>query len=81
MQNDKKVKNLHLGLHQEVAIPPRMGKLRKNAHLACTTNINLLLQAGLGVNDASQIFERLHQLHITTTNGGVNKQLGGTPAH
>jgi hypothetical protein len=28
IQNDKKAKNFHLGMHQEVAIPPHMGELR-----------------------------------------------------
>jgi len=53
-----------------------MGKLHKSAQPMCMMSINFLLQLGMGV---SQILERLHQLHGATTNGGVNKQLGGTP--
>jgi hypothetical protein len=60
VRNDKRVKNLHLGLHREVAIPPHMGELHKSAQPTRTTSINLLLQARLGVDDASQILERLH---------------------
>jgi hypothetical protein len=46
-----------------------------------TVIINLFLQVGLGVDDASQILESLHQLHKTTMDAGVNRQLKGTPAH
>jgi hypothetical protein len=60
MLNDKKIKNLHLGLHRKVAIPPHMGELRKSAQPARTASINPLLQVGLGVDDASQIFEKFH---------------------
>jgi hypothetical protein len=60
MWNGKKTKNLHLGLHRKVAIPPHMGELGKNAQPTCMANINLLLQASMGVDDASQILERLH---------------------
>ncbi len=55
MRNNERAKNLHLGLHWKVTIPPHMGELHKSAQPTHTTSINLLLQAGLGVNDASQI--------------------------
>ncbi len=77
--NDKRATNLHLGLHRKVAIPQHMGKLHKSAQPMRMMNINLLLQASMGVDNASQIHERLHQLLEATTNGGVNRQLGGTP--
>jgi hypothetical protein len=70
MRNDKRATNLHLGLHRKVAIPPQMGKLHKSAKPMPMTSINLLLQAGMGVDNASQIHERLHQLHRATTHGG-----------
>jgi len=60
MRNDKRATNLHLGLHRKVAIPPHMGKLHKSAQPMRMTSINLLLQAGMGVDNASQIHERLH---------------------
>jgi hypothetical protein len=44
-------------------------------------NINLLLQVGLGVDDASQTLEKLHQLHKATADGVVNRQLGGSSNH
>jgi hypothetical protein len=52
VRNDKRAKNLHLDLHREVAIPPHMG--------TCMASINLLLQVGLKVDNASQILEKLH---------------------
>ncbi len=58
--NDKRAKNLHLGLHQKVAIPPHLKELCKNAQPTCMASINLLLQASLGDDDASHIFEKLH---------------------
>jgi hypothetical protein len=81
VQNDKRAKNLHLGLHQKVPIPPHMGELHKSAQPTRMANINFFLQAGLGIDDASQILEKLHQLHRTVANEGVSKQLGGTPTH
>jgi hypothetical protein len=60
MRNNKKAKNLHLGLHREVAIPPHMGELCENAQPTHMANINLLLQVGLGVDDASQIPKKFH---------------------
>ncbi len=56
MRNNKRAKNLHLGLHQEVVIPPHMGELHKSAQPTHMANINLLLQACLGIDNASQIF-------------------------
>jgi hypothetical protein len=76
--NDKRAKNLILGLHQEVVIPPHMGEVGKNTQPMVSIN---LVQVGLGVDDASQIFERFHQLHRATVDGGVNRQFGGTFAH
>jgi hypothetical protein len=81
VQSNKRVKNLRLGLHREVAIARHMGQLCKRAQPTRTTNINLLLQASLGIDDASQILEILHQLQRATADGGVNKQLGHTLAH
>jgi hypothetical protein len=81
MQKDKIAKNLHIGRHRKVAIPPHMGKLHKSAQPTRIVNINLLLQVGMGVDNASQILEKLHQLHRATTDVGVSRQLGGTPAH
>jgi hypothetical protein len=73
VRNDKRAKNLHLGLHQKVAIPTYMGELHKNTQPMRTTNIKLFLQASQGVDNASQILERLHQLHRTTANWGVSR--------
>jgi hypothetical protein len=56
--NDERVKNFHLGLHQEVVIAPHMGELCKSNQPTHTANINLFLQAGMGVDDASQILEK-----------------------
>jgi hypothetical protein len=60
VRNDKRAKNLHLDLHREVAIPPHMGKLHKSTQPTCMASINLLLQVGLKVDNASQILEKLH---------------------
>jgi hypothetical protein len=60
MWNDKRTKNLHLGLHREVAILPHMGELHKSTQPVRMASINLLLQVGLGVDNASQILEKFH---------------------
>ncbi len=81
MRYNERVKNLDLGWHREVAVAPDVGKLGKSAQPASPVNVDLLLQAGLGVDNAPQVLEGVHQPHMATVDGSLSRQLRGTPAH